>query len=208
MVIVGLLLVGVFRGQELLTATRVRSIAQQQNELKAAYFGFYDRYRFPPGDSAEAAANIAGVSNVCGASPGNGNGNSRIETVNGEFILAWEHLSRSGFIGSAYTCSGNATVDASSVPRNAYGQFVQLVYDDNYAGVARNQHNLKTGNSMPSHILAEVERKMDDGIATTGTMRGSTYTTGAATDAGCWDAGSGAWIAEPSSGNCGAAVLY
>src|SRR5688572_12332225 len=113
LVIVGLLLAGVFKGQELLTSPRVRSIIQHQDELKAAYLGFQDRFRSPPGDYANATATIPGVSVACGgASPGNGNGNSRIESTDGEFILAWEHVSKSGFLNGSYTCKANATVDA------------------------------------------------------------------------------------------------
>ena len=43
-VVLGLLLGGVLKGQELVTTARVRSLIQQQDELKVAYFAFFDRY--------------------------------------------------------------------------------------------------------------------------------------------------------------------
>ena len=210
LVIIGLLLGAILKGQELLTGARVRSIIQAHDGIKAAYFGFLDRYRSPPGDYANATANISGIGAACGVagSPGNGDGDGMIRAPNGEHILAWEHLSKSGFLNGLYVCTGNAVVADGTVPKNAYGQHMQLIYDNNYAGAApRNQHNLKTGNFTPSDILAEIDRKVDDGSALLGSFRGSTYTNGIATDAACWDA-NGNWSSQQPSGNCGAATLY
>ncbi|MDP3686236.1 MAG: prepilin-type N-terminal cleavage/methylation domain-containing protein, partial [Sulfurimicrobium sp.] len=44
LVIIGLLLGGVLKGQELINNARVRNIINQQDGIKAAYFGFQDRY--------------------------------------------------------------------------------------------------------------------------------------------------------------------
>src|SRR5436853_1276778 len=73
LVIIGLLLGGVLKGQELITGARVRNFIQQQDGVKAAYFGFLDRYRALPGDYAQATANISGMS-VAACNAGNGNG--------------------------------------------------------------------------------------------------------------------------------------
>ena len=50
LVIIGLLLGGVLKGQELITSARVRNLISQQDGVKVAYFGFLDRYRALPGD--------------------------------------------------------------------------------------------------------------------------------------------------------------
>src|SRR5215510_8729844 len=92
LVIIGLLLGGVLKGQELITGARVRNLISQQDGIKAAFFGFQDRYRALPGDYAAAQTNITGVS-------GNGNGNGRIENaatgtdvIEHEEIRVWNHL--------------------------------------------------------------------------------------------------------------------
>lgn len=210
LLVLGLLVGGVLKGQELITAARVRAVIQQQDSVKTAYLGFLDRFRALPGDYANATTTLTGVSTACGtaSSPGNGNGNARIQSADGEAILAWEHLSKAGFLAGTYTCSGNNAINAASVPRNRYGQHLQLIYDSNYVGNARDGHNLKTGNDVPSDILAEVDRKIDDGNALRGTFRGSTYTTGSATDPACWDVTSGVWSSQPGVPNCGAATLF
>ena len=66
LVIIGLLLGGVLKGQELITSARVRNLISTQDGIKAAYFGFLDRYRALPGDYSAAVGNISGVS---GSSP-------------------------------------------------------------------------------------------------------------------------------------------
>src|ERR1043166_9992461 len=45
LVIIGLLLGGVLKGQELITSARVRNLISQQDGIKAAFFGFQDRFR-------------------------------------------------------------------------------------------------------------------------------------------------------------------
>ena len=48
--IVGFLLAGALKGQELITSAKVRRVAGQLDEVRSAYFGFQDRYRALPGD--------------------------------------------------------------------------------------------------------------------------------------------------------------
>src|SRR5688572_1656622 len=76
LVIIGLLLGGVLKGQELITAARVRNLISNQDGVKAAYFGFLDRFRALPGDYSQANPNIAGVLVAA-----NGNNNGRIESI-------------------------------------------------------------------------------------------------------------------------------
>jgi prepilin-type N-terminal cleavage/methylation domain-containing protein len=62
LVIIGLLLGGVLKGEELITSARVRNLISQQDGVKAAFYGFQDRFRALPGDYPGAVANIAGIS--------------------------------------------------------------------------------------------------------------------------------------------------
>ena len=52
LVIIGLLLGGILKGQELINSARVRNLADSTSGIQAAYFGFIDRYRRVPGDWA------------------------------------------------------------------------------------------------------------------------------------------------------------
>lgn len=211
LVIIGLLLGGVLKGQELITSARVRNLISQQDGIKAAYFGFLDRYRALPGDYTAAATNITGVAaGACGTH--NGNGNGQIEAGN-ESVQAWEHLSKSGFINGAYTCNTteNPPAAPATTPTNPYGTRLQVIYDAVYDGAPVARHNVKSGNQIPSDIMAEVDRKADDGNAQGGTFRFSAYAGGgvAPTAANCYAAAAPfGWASQTVATNCGGASLF
>jgi len=203
LVIIGLLLGGVLKGQELITGARVRNFIQQQDGIKAAYFGFLDRYRGLPGDYSQAVANIPAVSitSACGVTPGgNGDGDGQIEGASNEHTLVWEHLSKSGFINGSYTCA--TTASSATSPSNPYGALLALQYDALYQGASSaSRHNLKTGGQVPSDILAEIDRKVDDGSPTQGSFRApATLVPACAT--------TGGWVTNPPGPNCEATTLF
>jgi prepilin-type N-terminal cleavage/methylation domain-containing protein len=208
LVIIGLLLGGILKGQELITNARVRNLISQQDGIKAAFFGFQDRYRALPGDYTLATTNIPNVSTAAACGNGNGNGNGQVATVNAENILAWDHLSKAGFITGSFTCAGT-TESPTSAPTNPYTRYFQLVFDNVYADPTPTpRHNVKTGNLIPSDILAEVDRKVDDGNAQSGAFRFSSYggNTGASALTGtCHTAGT--WTI-PAVTDCGGASLF
>ncbi len=205
LVIVGLLLGSVVVGQALITNARVRNLASMQEEVKTAYFGFWNRYRALPGDYNLASTNLP---NVAVTSDGNGDGQILLNGAMLESIAAWEHLSKAGFLTGAYTY--NATVNAASNPTSPYGVFLQLIYDNVYAdaGAPVARHNLKLGNQIPVGISAELDRKIDDGNAQTGSFRFSAYNQGgpAPNPANCHVAG--VWQVQTSEPNCGGASLF
>ena len=165
LVVIGLLLGGIAAGRELIVSAKARSLINQQEALRMAFFSFQDRFQFPPGDYGEAVRNIGATRN--------GDGDGRIEgTREGgtENILAWEHLSRAGFIGDRYTYSASAPYD-NAVPRNPFGPHLDVAFDNWYGSPADTTpkiHNIKTGNGIPAEILGEVDLKIDDNSALTG----------------------------------------
>jgi len=210
LVIIGLLLGGVLKGQELITGARVRNLISQQEGIKAAFFGFQDRYRALPGDYAAAATNI----NCTGGCPA-GDGNGRIENTNAagshEEIFAWTQLTAAGFLNGSYAATSSTSAPADdNTPKNPYSQYVQLVYDAVYndpGGAAPPaKHNLKTGSQVPVEIIAEVDRKIDDGKPYSGSLQFSEYSEGTnPTTAECITTGN--WNIAGSATNCGAASL-
>jgi len=200
LVIIGLLLGGILKGQELITSARVRNIIAQLDGTKAAFFGFQDRYRALPGDFTAATTQITGATQ-------DGNGDGQI--LGAEAIAVWDHLSHAGFINGTYVF--NAAESAATTPNNPYGARLQLINDAVYADAAAPtaRTNLKTGPQIPVNILAEIDRKIDDGNALRGTMRFSAYAAGgvAPVAANCHDA-AGEWLAGNGQTNCGAAILF
>ena len=206
LVIIGLLLGAVLKGQELMTAARVRNIIQQQEQYKTAFIAFLDRYRNPPGDFSRASIEIKEIAaGPCGNpnANGNGNGDGRVESAGSEHTLVWEHLSKAGFLNVVYTC--DVTPGPKTSPLNRYEQPLELVSDAQYAGTATARHNLKTGLRVPSELLAETDRKIDDGVATTGEFRAALNA--AITPAECYTA-AGAWQVANPGVNCMGASIF
>jgi prepilin-type N-terminal cleavage/methylation domain-containing protein len=220
LVIVGLLLGAVLMGQELIQSTRVRNLVSEQDGIKAAFYGFQDRFHAYPGDYSLATTNINGATM-------NGNGNGRIET-NGtpcggagcqaqENIGVWDQLSHAGFINGTFTWA--AAVSEATNPRSPSGIYLDLIYDNAY-GLAGSppRYNLKSGGQIAVGIIAEVDRKIDDGMPYTGAFQFSTYlgngaavpTDGAAAPPACTSAttAQGIWNATNGSANCGGANLF
>jgi len=211
--VAGLMVGAVLEAQQLIASARVHDLIARQERVKAAYFGFIDRYRALPGDYSQAYANIPGVAiNV------NGNGNGKITPAGtdgatiDEHIAAWDHLSKAGFLTTIYQYAP-APETTASTPVNAYSAYLRLVFDGQYGPATSSpKHNLKTGNRLPPDLLAAVDRKLDDGVATTGTFRFSTYNgDGVSPPVGagsCFaNSGSPVWMTAQTTDNCGAASL-
>jgi prepilin-type N-terminal cleavage/methylation domain-containing protein len=216
LVIIGLLLGGVLKGQELITSARVRNLISTQDGIKAAYFGFQDRYRGLPGDYSGPNAQ-ANIPNMPGATFG-GNGDGRILNQGGtsEQVLAWMHMSHAGFLTGNYRMAAiNEAPAANNTPQNPYNAFLEIIHDNVYSIVTGDppvvvRLNVKTGNQIPVEIMTEVDRKVDDANAGRGTLRFSTFfgTGVAPTAANCFTAATGVWLTTTNEVNCGGANLY
>lgn len=102
LVIIGLLLGGVLKGQELIENTKLKAVKTDADGISAAILGYQDRFRSLPGDDIDADAHT-------GAAVTEGNGDGSISTTEG--VQAWEHLRLTGFM------SGSGT----DAPINSFG---------------------------------------------------------------------------------------
>src|SRR5687767_15863465 len=56
LVIIGLLLGGILKGQEMITQAKIKNVIADMSGVSAAMYGYQDRYRALPGDDRAAAA--------------------------------------------------------------------------------------------------------------------------------------------------------
>src|ERR1043165_2754850 len=100
LVIIGLLLGGILKGQEMITQAKIKNIIADFSGVSAAYHGYQDRYRAIPGDDKAA-------DRWTGATKGDGNGivvgtwNST--TATDESVNFWDHLRKAGFVSGSGT---------------------------------------------------------------------------------------------------------
>lgn len=191
LVIIGLLLGGVLKGQELINTARVRSLSNNIDGITSAWFSFSDRYRAFPGDYAQADINLPNIEHN-----GDGNGLVGVEGTEDspeERALVWSHLQAAGYITGSYpgndTAAPTVTLNAyncpvTTCPDNGFGQgmVVNRSALQQSAAAAPAAHELLTGRAIPSDVLAELDRKIDDGTPSGGSMQLGTLGVGWGTD--------------------------
>ena len=198
MVIIGLLLGGVLKGQSMINSAKVRSLNNNVDGISAAWFSFQDRYRTFPGDMTAVTA-VAQIGTPAGIG-GNGDG---VVAAGLEASAVWVHLAGAGLISGSYSGATTGAVyscPTTICPDNRFGLgFVIANAAITFPLPAA--HHMYTGSNIPVAIAAELDRKIDDGIPTTGTVRGGADN-GAA--AACL---AGATYDIPvASGDCGLAM--
>jgi len=218
--IVGIVLAGILKGQEMITSAKVKRLSGLLDETRAAYLGFEDRYLALPGDYANALNALDCGATLCL----HGNGDSRIRAdqapVNGsqvrEDILVWTHLTRSGLLKGEYDMADGASAPSDrDSPKNPYSAYMQIAFDGVYGvgGASVPRHALKTGPQIPVEVLAELDRKTDDGLPYRGVVQFSPYAANGAPQPGeggaqCTTAPQpdAAWNIAAGNTNCGAAL--
>lgn len=164
LVIIGIILGAVLKGQSLINNAKIKRIYNQQREVMAAVYSYFDRYSFFPGDDPNAATRWAGLT------AGNGNGliavgagstapNFACTATGTEQCDLWNELRLSEFIsGSGF-----------SNPTNAYGGRIGLSY---YTVQGLLAHWIAFQN-IPYDACQSLDLQFDDGAYNTGSIRGS-----------------------------------
>ena len=122
LIIIGLLIAGVLKGQALVNNARLTSTIAQLKAIDAATNSFLDQYRFLPGDLPNPAAkvpNCTAANNCAAAGDGNGQINSQAgqgptylmftAVPSGEQLAFWSQLENAGLIGGVAPSSTTAT---------------------------------------------------------------------------------------------------
>jgi len=176
LVIIGLLLGGILKGQEMITQAKIKNSISDYSGISAAYNGYNDRYRAIPGDDPTAATRWQLSGTIAAAVPGNGDGvvggtyNQNCTTPpaapTGESCQFWDHLRRAGFVAgngtnqpfnAATGIIGVQTGNGAAATGAALGGFVSLII---------------CSANLPDKIAAAIDTQMDDGLIGTGTVRG------------------------------------
>jgi prepilin-type N-terminal cleavage/methylation domain-containing protein len=125
LIIMGLIIGGVMKGQELIESARLKSVLSQVNQYRVAVTAFMDRYEALPGDFSKASSYIA-------TDLANGNGNGVIEgmglAAGSESTLFWQHLAGAGLISKPGRPNGGNVNFDEGVPRAKVGGGFTIVH--------------------------------------------------------------------------------
>ena len=185
LVVVGLLLGGILKGQDLVNGARVRNLANMNAGVQAAYYGFIDRYRQVPGDmTAAGAASAIGDATITAG----GDANGSIDPADWEEASAvWVHLSRAGLLQGSYDGGATSATQYRTdtvAPQNAFNGYMLLARTRDYSTTSGAptaaqavRLGLVLGDNIPVDIARELDLKIDDQRPLTGALRFTGTTT-------------------------------
>ena len=191
LVIIGLLLGGVLKGQELINSAKVKNMIGDLRAVSSMVYAYQDRFKALPGDQTAAQLVLAfgaGVATPCApaaaATPCDNN-NGRIDgtwdaggaggtgVVTDETSVFWQHVRLANL-----TTGPTATADANYRPRNADGGFIGI------------ESGISSATGLPTPYIAnmrgslfvcsagilgryakQIDTTMDDGNTATGSVQ-------------------------------------
>jgi prepilin-type N-terminal cleavage/methylation domain-containing protein len=168
LVIIGLLLGGILKGQEMITQAKIKNVIADMTGVSAAMYGYQDRYRALPGD--DKGATRWGLALV--ASQGNGVIEGKYTEAGTEALLFWDHLRRAGFVAGTGSdnpfnaVSGKMGVQTGDGSGASPGGVLGTAAATNlFKGLILCSANL------PDKIAISVDAQTDDGDGNAGSVR-------------------------------------
>lgn len=183
LVIIGLLLGGVLKGQELINSAKVKNLANDFRTIPVYIYGYQDKFKALPGDDKAATTHVTATKN------GNGDGALAgnwydTKTADSEAYNFWQHV-RLANLASGPTDTANTDWR----PTNADGNPIGIMAGTNdvaKTAVLDASNNAIKGSyvicsrGILGKYVTQLDVTMDDGNSSTGSMLA--YTT-PATDA-------------------------
>jgi prepilin-type N-terminal cleavage/methylation domain-containing protein len=191
LVIIGLLLGGILKGQELINSARVKNLATDFRNIPMFIYGYQDKFRALPGDDSAAVAHVGTTSVTPGLGDGNGviGGSWFSRTATDESVLFWQHVRLAGLAPGITTITSPATEDF--FPRNASGGTIGIQSGTTVAAAspivgtngAISGAYIICSTSILGKFVKQLDIQMDDGNTATGSMMATLTTTPAALNA-------------------------
>ncbi|HEY2630235.1 MAG TPA: prepilin-type N-terminal cleavage/methylation domain-containing protein [Usitatibacter sp.] len=182
LVIIGLLLGGILKGQELINSAKVKNLANDFRVIPTYIYAYQDKYRSLPGDDSAVVAHLGATATQATTSQGNGviDGAWNSTAAADESFLFWQHVRLANLAAGP-----TLTTDPTYIPTNAVGG--KLGISSMSAGQPWITGMTGTYQVCSKGILGkfakQLDIQMDDGQTDTGSMRAVPDATAAPTAA-------------------------
>lgn len=178
LVIIGLLLGGVLKGQELINSAKVKNLATDFRNIPVYIYGYQDKFRAVPGDDSQAVSHVGATATVCAAAAGKcALGNGLIEgtwdsssPTTDESQLFWQQVRLAGL--AVGPTSGDM------LPTNSVGGVIGITSLSSFtAGDPSPAGSKLTGTyvicsaAILGRFAKQLDLQMDDGAPSAGSMR-------------------------------------
>ena len=168
LVIIGLLMGGVLKGQELINSAKVKNMATDFRNLQVMIYGYQDLYKRLPGDDNTAVARWTLEAGHQGDGNGVIGGAWNATTVT-ESVAIWEHLRRANLSAGSTNFSSEAAITAA-LPTNAeggrFGVSGTMPIKDMNGGTF-----YACSDTIDGRFARQLDLTLDDGVANTGSVQ-------------------------------------
>ena len=173
LVIIGLLLGGVLKGQELIASAKVKNMAGDFKNIQVMLYGYQDKFRALPGDDAGAAAHLSGGVTAQAGELGNAviDGNWDSSDPKDESFIFWQHVRLAGLAAGP-----TDPAVPEYVPRNADGGRlgVQSAAPFRTAGITDAAFTglyVTCSDGVAGKLAKQLDVTLDDGATNSGAVR-------------------------------------
>lgn len=174
LVIIGLLLGGVLKGQELINSAKAKNMANDFRAVATMVYSYQDRFRALPGDDPAASAHVGGINATtpaAGLANARINGNWNSPSVRDESVLFWQHVRLANLAAGTTALPASATAAEPYVPKNADGGRLGITGDAVFPGGAWGANFFVCSSNIQGRFARQIDTTIDDGDTTTGAVR-------------------------------------
>lgn len=175
LVIIGLLLGGVLKGQELINSAKVKNLAGDFRNVPLFIYGYQDKYKALPGDDANATTHVGSAATAAGvtlltptaSTLGNGRmeGNYNSTTGTDETVAFWQQ------VRLANLASGTTDFSAvlAAMPTNAEGGRIGIQSTAPITGMSGSYFVCSEG--IQGKFAKQIDTTLDNGNTATASVR-------------------------------------
>ena len=171
LVIIGLLLGGALKGQELINSAKVKNLANDFRSIPLYIYGYQDKFKRLPGDDPAVLAHLGATGKQGTDSAAQKIGNGIIEgewnspDLASESALFWQHIRLAGLVTGSTDFTSATT---ASLPSNAEGGRVGIQMTP-IAGLSGTFYICSSG--INGKLAPQLDAMIDDGAPDRGSMR-------------------------------------
>jgi prepilin-type N-terminal cleavage/methylation domain-containing protein len=175
LVIIGLLLGGVLKGQELINSAKVKNFATDFRNIPLFIYGYQDKFKALPGDDSKVNDHLGGAATSAGVTllvptagtPGNGRieGNYNSTSAGDETVAFWQHI-RLANLASGATAF---TTPATDMPTNADGGRIGVQSTSPITGMTGSY--FVCSEAIQGKFAKQIDITLDDGNTAGGSVR-------------------------------------
>lgn len=173
LVIIGLLLGGVLKGQELINSAKVKNLSADFKNTPVFIYGYQDKFKSLPGDDANVATHVTGgtactpaAAGLC--APGNGiiDGAWNATAITSESFVFWQHVRLAGLAPGP-----TDTASADYLPKNTVGGTIGVTNAANTAITGVKGSYIICSDSIAGKFAKQMDTTLDDGNTAAGSLQ-------------------------------------